>query len=573
MAFYVEVNGSKNITVQEGEKKTVQVFTDQGISVGSSCRVELQHSMKPNVVIHDGTFTKLPDGRLYCGFYWTPTTAQIGSWSVRAYDSTGYPSSTTYVVIEGVVPVKKWLTVRVLDAENEPVPDVQIKISGVTKGYTGSDGSFATVLDYGEYYAISAIAPDGYDCVDCFESVTMTDDRLVDFTVRKEPIPTCRIDFSVTEVDPSKRVAGAKCIIDGKTCITDSQGVCSINVECGKPYKATCEPPDDYTCDCGVCICHDSFTPTGDGLVSFILRKVVGECTVLFEVVDSETNIPAVGIEIAVDGKTLITDMNGQATIDLDCNKTYIAQCKTPEGYVCAGECTRSFTPKISSWIPFQIRYPEEGEFVITAPSTVTAEKPFSVDVLYEPNKGVDIVVKSVLTYQVLGHGETDADGRCSVAVVLRSTGEKEVWAQTSPLKKSNKVKILVVKEEVGEDVVTLDIPSVAMAGEIEVSGRAEGLSGVVVEIMRVQRFWGMMNDVVVKTLITDSEGNYAGTLPLDEFGFFKMYAKTGKYPVLTSDKHSIMIITTTVLLMLAVMVALVAEKRFAVIGIFNKKR
>jgi len=95
----------------------------------------------------------------------------------------------------------------------------------------------------------------------------------ITLTVNKKLL-TCCIDFLVMSM-AWKPINGVRCSIGGKSATTDDIGTCSITVECGKSYTATCDIPSGYTCECSGCVCSDGpFTPTGSGLVTFYLKEV-----------------------------------------------------------------------------------------------------------------------------------------------------------------------------------------------------------------------------------------------------------------------------------------------------------
>jgi hypothetical protein len=108
-------------------------------------------------------------------------------------------------------------------------------------------------------------------------------------SVVEEPISECIIDFYVCDQDLYP-VAGASCFVGGKTATTNTGGICSVTLECGESYTATCNAPSGYTCDCGGCNCSDGpFNLTGDGYLSFFMKKVAASivyCQQDFKVID-----------------------------------------------------------------------------------------------------------------------------------------------------------------------------------------------------------------------------------------------------------------------------------------------
>jgi len=135
------------------------------------------------------------------------------------------------------------------------------------------------------------------------------------------------------------------------------------------------------------------------------------------------------------------------------------------------------------------------------------------------------------------------------------------------------------------ENKLTLKLPSVAMAGDIEVSGLAP-LPHIDVDIMVVKKLFGftLPIDKVIDTFTSDEDNKYSGYINLDEFGSITLRSRVkkelfgiGMLDILASDvksdKHTIWVLTPTVLFALIVAFGLLIEKKYNYIGIFSKKR
>ncbi|MCK4528021.1 hypothetical protein KAW18_11685 [candidate division WOR-3 bacterium] len=82
-----------------------------------------------------------------------------------------------------------WLTVIVRDENHIGIPDILIRLSGVSSGYTGPNGGFDYEIVHGETREVQAVQQTGYTCVECVETVTVNEDTLVHLTMKTAVTP------------------------------------------------------------------------------------------------------------------------------------------------------------------------------------------------------------------------------------------------------------------------------------------------------------------------------------------------------------------------------------------------
>ena len=115
----------------------------------------------------------------------------------------------------------------------------------------------------------------------------------------------------------------------------------------------------------------------------------------------------------------------------------------------------------------------------------------------------------------------------------------------------------------------SLDIPTFVMAGEVKVSGTAPQ-SNQDLQIMGVKKLFGfdwLASDTELAKVTSDADYKYEATLTLDEFGIIEVYSKIPKdwWAVLDKDvttgKHTVFVLTWTMLIALIIIAALVYDK------------
>ncbi|MCK4527366.1 hypothetical protein KAW18_08335 [candidate division WOR-3 bacterium] len=212
-------NKASGGTFDVGTRYAVRVYIDVGYGgakVGDYVKTELQHGSKPSIRI--GRQKLVASGnRLYMAFYWTPTSGQVGSWTIRGIleRDTGYKSSVYYVDVESTAPVQQYVYFRVRDDEGNPVNHAKIECAGESF-YTDSDGKVIRPYAAGATYYATCYAPTGYECTDCSESFYLDSAEFINFymkaAVEPTPPPTPEPKPECTEGDkkPDKICVGGK---------------------------------------------------------------------------------------------------------------------------------------------------------------------------------------------------------------------------------------------------------------------------------------------------------------------------------------------------------------------------
>jgi hypothetical protein len=127
----------------------------------------------------------------------------------------------------------------------------------------------------------------------------------------------------------------------------------------------------------------------------------------------------------------------------------------------------------------------------------------------------------------------------------------------------------------------TISIPSIVMAGDIGITGVAPQQNQDV-KIMAVKKLFGFdwaASDTELDTVISGSDYEYYTTISLEEFGLVEVYGLIGKdwWAILdadiTTEKHTVLVLTPMILLALLAMLAMVLDKKYNFIGMFKKKR
>lgn len=125
----------------------------------------------------------------------------------------------------------------------------------------------------------------------------------------------------------------------------------------------------------------------------------------------------------------------------------------------------------------------------------------------------------------------------------------------------------------------SLVIPSLVMAGDIDVSGFAPKNEGQI-QICAVKKFGGfdfLKKDDVLVTTAPDVNYAFADTITLDEFGCVSVYARIPKewWDVLGDDlkttPQTVLVVTPTILLAILAIIVMVLDKKYGFIGIFKK--
>lgn len=142
-------------------------------------------------------------------------------------------------------------------------------------------------------------------------------------------------------------------------------------------------------------------------------------------------------------------------------------------------------------------------------------------------------------------------------------------------------LKLVILARMFYTDNFSLDIPTLVMAGEVEVSGTAPQPNQQL-EIVAVKKFFGfdyLAADDVLATVTSDAEYKYNAVLELDEFGIIEVYARIPKdwWAVLEEDittpKHTVFVLTWEIIIFLIVAAALVYDKKTGKLGLLKRKR
>ena len=152
----------------------------------------------------------------------------------------------------------------------------------------------------------------------------------------------CEITIFVLDTDLYP-VKNAKVVLGGTTEYTDSNGKAEFILLCNQTYTATATPPENYNCDCGICYCKETFTPTDDGFITFTMEcEIIEEyCQQDFHVKDQNNN-PVRNATILVEDKTTgdsyvtgETDVSGNvATLHTITGHSYVFSINEyPSGY------------------------------------------------------------------------------------------------------------------------------------------------------------------------------------------------------------------------------------------------
>lgn len=127
----------------------------------------------------------------------------------------------------------------------------------------------------------------------------------------------------------------------------------------------------------------------------------------------------------------------------------------------------------------------------------------------------------------------------------------------------------------------TLSIPTLIIAGEVNVSGTAP-LQNQQLEICASKKMFGfdfLAADDVLATVTSDAEYKYEATLNLDEFGIIEVYSRIPKdwWDILTDDittsKHTVFVLTWEIIIFLIVAAALVYDKKTGKLGLLKRKK
>lgn len=142
-------------------------------------------------------------------------------------------------------------------------------------------------------------------------------------------------------------------------------------------------------------------------------------------------------------------------------------------------------------------------------------------------------------------------------------------------------LKLVILDEKFYTGSFALDIPCIVMAGDVYISGTAPQPNQAV-KIMAVKKMFGfdwLAKDAELDSAISDGEYEYYTTVSLDEFGLIEVYGLIGKdwWHVLdkdiTTEKHTVLVVTPMILLALLALLAMVLDKKYNFIGMFKKKR
>lgn len=481
---------------------------------------------------------------------------------------------------------------RLRDADGNAISGIKITVGGERHPnetlYTDGSGKASTSIDARQWCTARCVPSGDWECIDCYEHWFHEEDTLIDFKLGAN---LCRVSFLVFDMDWDP-MADVVCRVGGKSAKTDGIGSCSIDIECGT-YIARCDIPSGYTCDCGGCSCEDGpFTLTdGYDVATFFLKKVTGPdvyCQQDFKVVDQNGD-PVEKVILGGEDQSDFTNFEiaghvGTGTLG---NGT-VSTLRTIKG--------RSYKFYISQFPP-GYDWDVNGISIVGPLNACTDEIIFRVKNLsVGPGAcSVNVCVQDQFGGQITGVAIAITDvgtvytkdklemfgctgeiglvcGRSTTVTATVPDGYKAVET-TKTFTADGKKTVILKLEDLTPDpdkvTLTLDVSSLVMAGTIEVSGL--GPPNEIVRIMGVKSAIGfdwLAADAELANTIIDSIGTYSTEIELDEFGIVEVYAKIEKggfwnwiVADIYSSKHTIYVLTSTMLIFLIIAAALVYDK------------
>ena len=142
-------------------------------------------------------------------------------------------------------------------------------------------------------------------------------------------------------------------------------------------------------------------------------------------------------------------------------------------------------------------------------------------------------------------------------------------------------LKLVILEEEFYRGNFSLNIPSIVMAGDVDITGTAPQANQAV-KIMAVKKLFGFdwaAKDTELDRATSGIDREYYTTVSLDEFGVVEVYGSIPKdwWAILDADieteRHTVLVVTPMILLALLAMLAMVLDKKYNFIGMFKKKR
>jgi len=262
------------------------------------------------------------------------------------------------------------VTYRVLDEDRNPVSGVRIECGGELF-YTGSDGRVENELETGTTYYASCYAPDGYECVDCYERFYHDSDRMIDFKLKKKASEQCHADIHVIDQE-GNGVSNVGVMIPGAigtdTIITGTDGTASgFNLISGKEYTAyiTTLPSGWDVAPSGGNL---TFTPRYDATYTLHVKKKAEPvvCT------EGEKRSPETCWNGSVIYKEVCRDNRWASTGEKCPTRPPAPECKEGDkkaGYVCSG----------GKWVPVSTP-PSPGPEVPPAPPVTCTEGAYNAE-------------------------------------------------------------------------------------------------------------------------------------------------------------------------------------------------
>lgn len=476
--------------------------------------------------------------------------------------------------------------------------------------YTGTDGRASHTLNEGKTYYATCYPPAGYECVDCYESFTVTGTTIIDFKLKRpeepepepEPEEWCFVDIQVTDEDDDNLdcrvcVPGA----EGPDCQqTGTDGVTTFQLRRRTLYTATASKTGyvDYNG-----FGSRSFTTPG-GTSDFLALRLAREPTVCPDV-DAKFTIHApwqndAQTEIKVNEEVVVEDASSSdgeiedgevdwgdgAVSQLDygwwsapgvkeVKHTYVVPGEYTIVYTAVNECESSDTQSFHITVLAE----EEVECTISTVTSVDASDTFIATINCDPYQSFEVKIRSGLIHKIIGVGDTNSSGVAKISCVIDEPGQHRIYGYDKGGILpggfvTNDVLINVRSVDIVDDRLTLVVPFGTIAGEIELSGIAP--AGEIVEIVHDKK-WAI-NPILTK-VTADEDGTYTATITVEEFGAIEVYARIKKEGWLgidflekdmVSETHTIWVITTPIILGLVAMLVLVADKKYGFIGIFK---
>lgn len=491
----------------------------------------------------------------------------------------------------------RWLNITSIDLSGNRIPAVAFRLRNLDTGEylnfsTDINGYFERQFDVGNYQIYPEV-PSGYSAMASSYAVSLFIDKYVVLEFKKTAEASCFFNVSVTDTDTATPVSGVNIVCDSSMGghfegVTDASGNVTVEVVCGHTYHITGRK-DGYE-DVGI---FKSVT-SGTALAALATKKISTEpCPSASAYFEFDRRVAGVGEDITVTGKRLHNDTvqpfhkwywgDGTITTDQVTKHAY----STPGTYTVRHEVenTCGSVDTVSGVVTIS----EDATHKLNAPIKVYVGVPFGCDVQSDPNR--EFVIRALHFLQEYGRGTTDSSGAAHITCTVTEPGAYTVvgfsagggYAGGLTDIETNPVEFNATTEAppIAPDDLTLSIPTLVIAGEVNVSGTAP-LQNQKLEICASKKFFGfdfLAADDVLAAVTSDAEYKYNAVLELDEFGIIEVYSRIPKdwWDVLTDDittaKHTVFVLTWEIIIFLIIAAALVYDKKTGKLGLLKRKR